>query len=430
MIASGGGIVRATDRRRRPFEWLALFVLLFCSRYTAAVDLQLSAFGTLGYARTFEHDLAYLRYIDHDGTLKTDSLFGVQAEAQFNPQWGATLQAVASAPRTRDDGYEAKVRWAFVSFRPSNDWLLRLGRVRPPVFLNTQNAEVGVTYDTARLPAEVYSLSPVYDVDGGAITKTWAQTNAEINLDGYWGRADVKYRIHFQQDPPARYFPERITSKGLVLSYAAGPALVRGGIHLAELQATGSDQISEQYMATVVPGPAPSGGTLYVPNGAMSETTVRLLTLGADWRSDPWRVTAEYGNRRTPDTDLLVNDQSAYVSVSRRLDAWTPYVTHARMLSRAATRNVYLAVYPTPVPLAVQGPPVSLPANYHRLLADGVSVFDQHSTMVGASYGFSPTAKLKLEWMWTKVGITSVLVDGEAQNRSFNVLTISYSMAF
>ncbi len=409
---------------------LAAVILTSCWTIAAAVDLQVTGFGTAGYARTFEHDLTYLRYIDHDGSFKTDSLVGVQAEVQLNPLLGATVQAVASAPRTRDDGYEAKVRWAFVSVRPANDWLLRVGRVRPPVFINTQNAEVGVTYDAARLPAEVYSLSPVYDVDGAAVTKTWNPEGADISLDGYWGKADVKYRAHYQADPPARYFPERITSTGIVLSHTSGALLLRGGFHYAELKATGSERFPEDFVPVPIPGAPPVGGTLYVPSSTMSETPVRLLTLGVDWRAEPWRITAEYGRRRAPDSDLLVNDQSAYVTLSRRVHAWTPYVTYARMLSRTDTRNAYQRVYGAPVPLPVQLGPPFLPANYHRLLGDGISTFDQHSTMVGTAYTFSPTSKLKLEWMRTSVGLTSMLVDGEAQNRSFNVLTLSYSLAF
>ena len=408
---------------------LAMVGLLACSGIVSAVDFQLTGFGTLGYSRSFERDLTYLRYIDHGGTLKVDSLIGVQAEAQFNPQWGATVQAVASAPRTRDDGYEAKVRWAFLSFRPDNDWLIRLGRVRPPMFINTQNAEVGVTYDSARLPAEVYTLSPVYDVDGAAVTKTWSLPSTELNLDGYWGKADVKYRNHYQLDPPATYFPERITAKGLVLSHASGPVLLRAGIHHAELEATGSEQFPRAYAPTDIPGSPPSGGTLYLPTGTMSKTDIRVLTMGIDWRSEPWRVTAEYAKRKAPDTDLLVNDQSAYLTVARRLNAWTPYVTYARILSKPETRQIYRDVYDTPVPLAVQGAPFFVPENYHRLLGN-FPVFDQYSIMLGTSYSFSPTSKLKFEWMHTKVGLVSSLVDGEAQDRSFNVLSVSYSLAF
>ena len=117
----------------------------------AAPEFAITGYGTLGYARSDE-DFRYLRYIDRDGTLKADSLLGLQLEARFDPKWSATVQVVASAPRTRDSGYEAAIRWAFVGFRPENDWLLRFGRLRPPVLINTQNAEVGVTYDQEGFP--------------------------------------------------------------------------------------------------------------------------------------------------------------------------------------------------------------------------------------------------------------------------------------
>jgi hypothetical protein len=46
------------------------------------------------------------------------------------------------------------------------------------------------------------------------------------------------------------------------------------------------------------------------------------------------------------------------------------------------------------------------------------------------SYSFSATSKLKFEWMRTKVGLASSLVDGEVHDKSFNVFSASYSVAF
>jgi len=407
----------------------ALVLLLpFCLQ---AADLKFSAFGTLGYAIS-DQEFPYLRYIDDGGTLKADSLVGVQAEAQFNSQWSATVQLVASAPRTRDDGYEAKIRWAFLSFRPTNDWLLRAGRLRPPVFINTQNAEVGVTYDQARLPVEVYSLSPVYDIDGAAVNKTWLLDDSEINLEAYWGKTDVKYRLPFQREGPQVYFPETVTFQGLVLSRTAGPLFLRGGVHQADFKAKSDAPflLFETYTPVPVPAPPPIGGTLYVPVNPLDRFSIQALTLGADWRSGDWRVTAEYGQRISNDTKLVANSKSAYVTVSRGVGKWTPYATYARMLPSSEARTFYNDVNGTPVPLAVQGPPLFVPGNLHRVLADRIVVSDQYSTMLGTSYSFSSTSKLKFEWMRTKVGLVSSFVDGDVHNKSFNVFSASYSVAF
>jgi hypothetical protein len=415
--------------------WRSLPVLLvsllasFGPSRGAAVDLNFTGFGTLGFARS-DQDFKYLRYIDDRGTFKTDSILGVQAEAQFNPQWSATVQAVASAPRTRDEGYEAKIRWAFIGFRPSNDWLLRAGRVRPPIFINTQNAEVGATFDQARLPAEVYSISPVYDFDGAAVTKTWSLSSAEINLDAYWGKADLKYRFHSQNEPLQPYFAERVTVKGLIVSHTAGALFVRGGVHYATAQSREPQQFPESYAPMVIPGPAPIGGSLYVPTGFTPEFDITVLTLGADWRSGDWRVTTEYAQRIVPDLNIAFSSKSAYVTLARRLHRWTPYATYARLLSDSKVRDVYKGITGTPVPLAVQGPPSFIPANLHRLQADTISIYDQYSTMLGTSYSFSATSKLKLEWMRTKIGLASSLTDGDANGKSFNVFSVSYSAAF
>lgn len=414
-----------------------LVFLIFASlgsTVAAAADFTLTGFGTVGYAVS-DQNFQYLRYIDNGGTLKADSLIGVQGELRFNSQWGATVQAVASAPRTRDDGYEAKVRWAFVSFRPNNEWLFRAGRLRPPFFINTQNAEVGVTYDQARLPVEVYSLSPVYDFDGGAVTKTWPLENAEINLDAYWGKSDVKFRfLSFQRDGaqtifPSQYFPEKITSMGLVLSHASGPLFLRGGVHRATLRPDGPQQFIE-FTPTPFPAPPPFGGTLYAPSRVIDEVGVTVFTLGADWRSGDWRVTAEYGQRIINDTKLGVDSKSGYATVARAIGKWTPYVTYARLVSASDVRQLYQDVNATPVPLGAQGPPLFLPADFHRIVADSFGVYDQYSTMLGTSYSFSATSKLKFEWMRTKVGLTSALVDGDVHNQSFNVFSLSYSVAF
>src|SRR4029434_850999 len=149
---------------------------------------------------------------------------------------------------------------------------------------------------------------------------------------------------------------------------------------------------------------------------------VTVLTLGADWYAGAWRFTAEYGERNINEIDTGPASKSGYITAARRFGKWTPYLTYARLLSDPKPRKLYQEVSSAPVPLAAQIAPPFLPANYHRLIADPVVVLDQYSTMLGASYSFSATSKLKLEWMRTRVGLASTtLVDGDVSNKSFNV---------
>jgi len=414
---------------RRVAQSLLCMALLGPIPAIAAPEFAITGYGTFGYARSDE-DFRYLRYIDRGGTFKADSLLGLQLEARFDPEWSATVQAVASAPRTRDSGYETAIRWAFVGFRPENDWLLRFGRLRPPVLINTQNAEVGVTYDQARLPAEVYTLSPVYDVDGAAFTKTWSKGQAETTLDGYWGTTKINYRFPFQRTGEQKYFPERIQLVGFVLSHSSGPLLLRGGIHYATLKAAGSQPFFETFANVPIPAAPPVGGDLYVPLHVIDRVHITVLTFGADWHRYDWRITGEYGQRIVRDVNYGPDSRSAYVTVARSIGNWTPYATYARLLSGSTPRTLYRAIDSAPVPLAALGPPFFLSADYHRALADQVIAYDQHSVMLGASYTFSATSKIKLEWMRTKVGLVSALVDGDVHDKAFNVYSVSYSFAF
>ncbi len=407
----------------------SLLALALGSSPSPAAEFTLTGFGTLGYAVT-DRDLQYLRYIDDRGTFKADSLLGVQGEVRFTPQWSATLQAVASAPRDTDEGMEAKVRWAFVGFRPSNDWLIRLGRVRPPVFLHTQNSEVGVTYDAVRLPAEVYSLSPVYDVDGVAINKAWILgADTEVNAEAYWGKTDADFRIHYRRNPPANFVRQRVTARGGVVSFQTGALSLRTGFHLLRIGTRGSEQHLRGFDAVPVHAPAPFGGILYVPQLG-DEIDLRAFTLSADWNPNGWRVTAEFGHLSTPDSDVLANNRAGYVSVARQVGSWTPYASYARLLSPSKALDTFRQLFGAPVPLAAQGPPGNVPANFHRVLADSVNVNDQYSVMLGAAYSLSPTMKLKVEWMRTRVGLVSNLVDGDVRDKSFNVFSVAYSAAF
>jgi hypothetical protein len=155
-----------------------------------------------------------------------------------------------------------------------------------------------------------------------------------------------------------------------------------------------------------------------------------VLTLGADWRFSGMRLTTEYAQRIVPDVKISFASKAGYATLARQVGRWTPYITYARLLSDRDVREVYQGTNGTPVPLAVQGPPRFVPANFHRLLTDQISVYDQYSTMLGVSYSFSATSKLKFEWMRTKVGLASSLVDGEVHDKSFNVFSASYSVAF
>ena len=68
--------------------------------------------------------------------------------------------------------------------------------------------------------------------------------------------------------------------------------------------------------------------------------------------------------------------------------------------------------------------------NLHQSIADAIFLYDQYSLMLGTSYNLTLASKLKFEWMRTRVGLASALVDGDVHNKSFSVFSMSYNFAF
>ena len=117
-------------------------LLLVASGSALAFDLAWSGFGTVGYAQS-DQPVNYQRFIDEKGSFKRDSVLGAQVDARFSQQWGATVQVKAAPSDHSDSQWQASLAWAFVSWRPSDDWLIRAGKLRLPFMLNTENADVG-----------------------------------------------------------------------------------------------------------------------------------------------------------------------------------------------------------------------------------------------------------------------------------------------
>ena len=111
-----------------------------------AVDATWSGFATFGYAES-NSDYTYQRFIDRDGTLKRDTLLAGQLDLRLASEWSATLQLRAAAADNDDSRWRIEPSWAFVAWRPNNDWLLRAGKMRVPLYFHSESLDVGVAHD-------------------------------------------------------------------------------------------------------------------------------------------------------------------------------------------------------------------------------------------------------------------------------------------
>lgn len=408
---------------------------------TARGDLALSGFATLGGAIS-DQDVVYQTHIDDRGTLDRDSLLGIQLDAQLAPGWGLTIQGKAAPSDHREDGWDPQLSWAFLSWRPSNDLLLRAGKLRIPLMLYSANSDVGMTFDFARLPYEVYSLAPTADVTGASLSWNWLDGERDWTLDGYLGYAHTDWRIYLRdglppEEPPgAVYRGADITIGGVVLTLHERDndwriGLHRGMVHLGN-GSLGTDfpyvalgpGIGYYQVLPAMPGPGTS---------SVDSAITNVVTAGADIALPRgWRMIGEYVRRDMPEITTGTNTNAAYLALLRSLGRWTPYVYVAGIRSEQKALDRYQALNRNRVPATV--PDAATINASQRLGADQISAYDQYSWAIGGSYKITHFAKLKAEWLHVRSGRVSSVIDAptgeDSGDREVNVFSLSLSAAF
>lgn len=409
-----------------------------------ALDFSWSGYGTLGYVRS-DQPYKVQRFVDDRGTFARDSLFGVQLDTKFNPHWSTTIQAQISPADDDDNRWNPTLSWAFVSWRPHDDWLLRLGKLRIPGYLNSENKDVGWTFDYARLPIEVYSSSPTVDFTGISIGKTWGLGAGDLNLELFWGNADSAWRYSIRDAMPGYveagnfFAPIKIEAKGVVLSYREQENIFRFSFYKPSSEQRTDGQKWIYHLPVVSPFPGISYYAIQpefalgteIPSGRTEDFSVSIVATDIGLGHDI-RLAAEYVRRLVKYAEDGINSNGGYASLRKRIGKWTPYLYYAWLRSEENALDLNLALNQSSVPAWFPGAP--LINTSQRLVADIFIAYDQQTWALGASYALTPTSKLKLEWARTHVGMTSSFVDtpvgGDVSNEDINLFSLSYHFVF
>ena len=388
-----------------------------------AVDLTWSGFATAGFALS-DKPYKYQRFVDDRGSFQRDSILGAQLDARLSQQWSATVQAKLAPSDHSDRDWQASLAWAFVSWRPSDDWLIRAGKIRLPMMLNTENHDVGSTFDFARLPQEVYSMSPLTDLVGLGVSKTWFGESLDWIAEAYAGKAKTYWRYYGREMTPEQnasgswFLAYDFKSSGLVLTARSLDNTFRLGAHRVEVSREGA-KIGRPIVNI--------GGIYQFGEGGDEKIVVPLATAGASILLPAnIRMTGEYAWIKIDSSSEGLNRWGAYLALSKRLGAWTPYVYYATAKSKDSALQKYQRINSNVVPAPY--------AASQKFMADILSPYDQSTVALGTSYRLTPSSLLKAEWSQVNTGVASSLVDapsgGNSADQHINVLSLSYNVTF
>ena len=425
------------------FSLGALCALLSNAAFAAGSGISLpnnvafSFFGTAAYTISDKSYGYNHGTISERGGFNSGSNLGAQVDWQLTPRLGVTLQGEISPARDKDRRWRPHLTWGQLTYRATDNWVLKLGRARLPVLLYTQNANVGMSYYAARLPLEVYDLSPTFEYNGISSTYAWDVGDDGMRTmawDIYAGISNFDQRIWFRDAYPgsisqgANVYSRRMNAVGTFLTYedAMENNILRAGVHYATVKDRKGGTFLKRHDVMTLP----NGAQVYPPVGTNVADKVKYLffALMADWHlGNGFYVAGELGIRRALNVNLGLDSQAVYLHLRRRFNGFTPYIAWSYSRSDADSRNTYEGLS--------KSTGVAQYDMLNRISGDALLMANQMTIAIGASYDINTHHRLKLEYAHTRIGDGSYLVDrrlsdGDLNGSGINILTASYNFLF
>ncbi|GGY81726.1 porin [Pseudoduganella plicata] len=351
-------------------------------------NLTISGFGTLAAAKSNSEDVRFNRDNQREGTAGTttfglDSNLGLQATYTFNDKISATAQVLTR--KMTGDTFTTELAWAFVKYKVTDEFSVRVGRVVVPSFLISDYQNVGYANTMMRPPVEMYGQNKIENADGLDIDWQHSFGDTNVTAQAVVGISRGKTYVASNGTEP-RY---QAGTTGLAISAEHGPVTLRVAhvqVKLKSPDATTLRSLTNTVAAVGFPQLAEDMGLVEAKRIAF--TSVGLL---ADWHNIV--VQAEYGMRRAKDPVYLTDTNGWYTMAGYRFGKILPYYAHAKYQGKGS--NI------TP-PAALARIP-ALNAAVTGLMAGG----SQSSDTVGVRWDFAKSAALKVQVDRVKDGSTN-----------------------
>ena len=407
-----------------------------CADDVALSNTTVSGFGTLGAVYNSNENYGYVRDIGQETapgrqySWRSDTRLGVQVAHTFNPQWQVIGQILAreQAEKTLNNS----ITRAFVSYRPSANLHLRLGRMADATFLMSDYLDVGYVYPWVRPPMESYGIMAPRFYDGADVTYSIPDATGVWSIKGLTGRVKAAMPTPLGEN----YSLEANDMKGLALIREQGPLKVRVGyisMHVknpiigGDLLALGFSQlIANPLINTFYPAIGAEAVSLRDSINSVRDSRVGYTSVGLSYDDGVWVAQAEVSDL-SAGSRLVPSGQTGYASLGYRIGDFLPYL----MISGSRAPDPATAVAPW---AAVLGPEAGNLQNA-ALIAMNSNLSAQRSLSLGMRWDFNSRAALKLQWDHVRVrkygwGVWTRPLNDDGAAGSANVLSASVDFVF
>lgn len=255
-------------------------------------------FGTLGISHSSLHAGDYILDSSvpegvgrsNDWSANNNSRVAAHVTANFTPKVSAIFQA--DSEYRSDGSYSPEIEWFSVKYAFTPNFFVRAGRIALPMFIDSENRDVGYSYVWVSPPVDLYHQLSIPNSDG-----IDAMYRTEI------GEAGNTIKVAYGQSETDR--PSSTTTSkdmwGFFNTLEYGQAVFHAGYQQRRAS-------TRNHLTNVS-----SGWNMH-----------RALSLGASYDPGNWFVISEWIQRRS-----TTKIGAMYVSGGYRIDKFTPYVLYS-----------------------------------------------------------------------------------------------------
>ncbi|WP_225314908.1 hypothetical protein [Marinobacter confluentis] len=259
---------------------------------SALEKVRFNGFFSTGYTRA-TNDAGYDDATEQSD-LQTLSLFGLQGTFALGRNTDAVLQLVSRG----NEDWDTELEWGYLRHQFRTGTEVRAGKMRLPLFMESETLEIGYGQTWARPPEAVYDPVPVRSYLGGDLAHTFNFDSSSLQTRLFAGHLD-----------------DEADSLGTVVD-----------VELRNLNGLTANWTNYLWTFRGVYARAESSvGSVGGPVDLGQDEKAEFMGLGLSYDDGAWLLMSEL-TRIEVDGEFQDTD-SAYITVGRRISEVTPYLT-------------------------------------------------------------------------------------------------------
>lgn len=288
-------------------------------------EYQLNGFGTAGLTYLGGEDDGRSFGVSGQTTdsWRGDQLsrLGGQLQYGLTDTLGLTVQATL---KPEQDTWKGNLEWAYLSWGAAEGLTLRAGRLRTPIYMYSENLDVGFTHPWLRLPDEVYSQVQLSSYEGGDFLYTLPVSIGNFAFQVAGGQAvnrnvfalDELYDIDYKKIFAANASLETNDFGTLRVGYAEA-------------------DIDTDLSASII---SPGVGATSIDFLNLHRKKGRFTSVGYQYDNGTW-VTSNEWTRNNTEGDQQGNIDAFYLMGGRRFGEVLVHITYAQLDEDGGRQN-------------------------------------------------------------------------------------------